>query len=120
MCERRERVCGKEGGEVASSVHEERNATRDGGYEGAIAHFDDTGADAEERNASEEIMKRVAELIDDKCIRCILEFRDDNSICSHCFSQGRNYSAWQKLEQFKRETGYELCFENGQYVLRKC
>jgi len=90
-----ERVCGEGGGRVASSAHEERNA-------------------------SEEIMKRVAELIDDKCIRCILEFRDDNSICSHCFSQGRNYSAWQKLEQFKRETGYELCFENGQYVLRKC
>jgi len=94
MCE--ERVCGEGGGEVAASP----------------AH--------EERNASREIMKRVAELIGDKCIRCILEFRDDNSICSHCFSLGRDYAAHEKLQKFREETGYELRYEDGKYVLKRC
>jgi len=66
-----------------------------------------------------EIMRRVEELINDKCVRCILEHRDDNSICSHCFSLGRNYTAHQKLQRFREETGFELRFENGRYVLRR-
>ena len=68
----------------------------------------------------EEVVKRAFELIKDKCIRCILGDGADNSICSHCFGWGRNYSAWEKLEQFKQETGYELVYEDGQYVLRRC
>jgi len=27
--------------------------------------------------------------------------------------------AYQKLQRFKEETGFELIFENGQYVLKK-
>ena len=67
----------------------------------------------------EEVIKRAEKLMDDKCIRCVLEQRDDNSICSHCFGWGRNYTAHQKLQRFKEETGFELCFENGQYVLKE-
>jgi len=67
----------------------------------------------------EEIMRKVEELINDKCVRCVLEFRDDRSICSHCFSWGRDYAAHEKLRKFREETGFELCFENGRYVLRR-
>ena len=66
-----------------------------------------------------EVIKRAEKLADDKCVRCILEFKDDRSICSHCFSLGRNYMTHQKLQKFKEETGFELCFENGQYVLKE-
>ena len=100
MCERESvSVSVRRGGEVASPAHEERNASIE---------------------VSIEVMRRVEELLRDKCIRCILEFREDRSICSHCFSLGRNYAAHQKLQKFREETGYELLYCNGEYVLRRC